>query len=393
MALFLINRKQNSRPQNIWTIVLGFIAVSMTVIAFFWYSAGNYSLFYKLDILDYFATLSFIPMIFIYFREVTGDKGKWTKLKTGLLFTPPVLLGSVVAVVYLLMGSEQAAAFSQNVVEDPKSLPQNPSLYYKILFVIGEYLYTLFILMQAVYVFIYAFRRLLLYRNRLNDFFSDIEDKDLEHHWSALWGLFALLLFTFVIALSGYMQYIEYDIWVSIIPVIIGICIFYICYHVSLSRYTAESFAKELVLSDEKAMLEGYGNPGEDEVLDEGADNKNNIPLKFLIKFNQVIDEDKIFLQKKLRVDDVATLVGTNRTYISRILKDEYNCDFWEFINRKRIEYAKEQALQNPELTIDDLARICGFSHDSTFSRTFRQCEEITFKEWRKKSSEGDVKL
>lgn len=386
MALFLTNRKQNSRPQNIWTIVLGFIVISMAVMAFFWYSEGNYSLFYKLDILDYFATLSFIPMIFLYFREVTGDKGKWTKLKTALLFTPSVLLGSVVALVYLLMGDEQAAAFSQNVVEDPKSLPQSPSLYYQVLFVIGEYLYSLSILTQAVFVFIYAFRRLLLYRNRLNDFFSDIEDKDLEHHWSALWGLFALLLLTFAIAVSGYLRYIEYDIWVSIIPVTIGVCIFYICYHVSLSRYTAESFARELVLSDEKVMLEGYGNPGEDEALDEGADNKNNIPLQFLIKFNQVIDEDKIFLRKNLRVDDVAILVGTNRTYISRILKDEYNCNFWDFINRKRIEYAKEQALQDQALRIDDLAEICGFSHGSTFSRTFRQYEEITFKEWRKKS-------
>ncbi|MDF9830402.1 helix-turn-helix transcriptional regulator [Parabacteroides sp. PF5-6] len=373
-ALFAANWRKNSRSQHIWTIVMAFITLSMGIMAFFWYSEGNYSLYYKMDILDYVATLSFIPFIFLYFREVTGDTGRWAKGKAGLLFLPPVVLGCVTATVYFLLGDEQAAAFSRATVEDPESLRQTSFLPYKILYFAGEYLYSISIAIQAIVVFVYAFRRLYRYRSHLEDFFSDTEDKDLKYHWAALRGLFVLLLLTLAVAASGYLQYIPYDIWVSIIPAVIGICLFIICYHVSLSHYTAASFARELLLSDEKAIIEESEN----------TDDAQNTYLKFLPRFNELMDQEQIFRQKKLHLDDVATLVGTNRAYLSYLLRDEYHTGFGEFINRKRIAYAKEQARLNPELTVDELAECSGFSHGSTFCRTFRQYEGVTFRTWQK---------
>ena len=376
--MFLINRKQNSRSQHIWGIAMALITVSMGITAYYWQDNKDYSLYYKLDILDYLATLSFVPFIYLYFRELTGDKSRlvW---KLVLLFLPPVLLGGVVTFIYLQMGDEQATYFIRSLIEEHGEIPYNASTpYYQIHKLANGYGYSVSLFVQVVIVTIYAVYRLLFYRKQLDDFFSNMEDKSMEHHWGVLRGLIALLLLATVISASGYLLFIKYDVWVSVGQILVGVVLYYTCYHVSHSYYTAENFDQELANS---------GNP--EEFYEEKTDTPAHIYQKILPVFNQVIDEDKLFLQKNLRVDDVATLVGTNRTYISRLLKDEYDCSFWTFINRKRIEYAKEQMMEDPTLTVDTVFERCGFSHATAFSRAFRQCEGITFREWQKKIKES----
>lgn len=386
-AYFFIEGKRNSRSQKIWMIATLFIATSMGIAAFYWQVDGNYSLFYKLDVLDAFMTLSFIPMIFLYFREVTGDKSRldW---KITLLFLPPVFLGVASTIVYAIMGDEQSAAYAKAMIENEDGILYDSSMpFYRLRVVVNEYIYSISLFLQAIIVLVYVMYRLIIYRKHLNDFFSNIDDKSMSHHWAVFWGLVALLGLTSVVAASGYLLYIEYDAWVSFIEILAGTILYYICFHVSQSRYTAANFDHELKLSDNEAIQQGYGLTLDKELLSEDSDDHSNIHAKLLPEFNRAIDEEKIFLHKNLRIDDVARLVSTNRTYISRLLKDEYHSSFWEFINRKRIDYAKEQICQQPNLTQEELAEMSGFTHDTSFSRAFKQCEGITFREWRKKHS------
>ncbi len=385
-VFFLCNSKRNTRSQNIWTVEMALATFLMASSAFYWYAEENYSLFYKLDIISIFCILLSIPVMYLYFKELTGDRHKsWLQLS--ILFIPPILFAGANAAGYLLIGDEYATAFTKAIIENRgDAVVEGHTLFRQMRFIVNEYTCSLLLLAQTVGVFIYATHRLLLYRKRLRDFFSNVDDKDIKHHWAVLCGNMALLVLTFVATALGYTLYIEYDISTSVFRVMYAVIYYYICYHVSISYYSATKLAEEFGITNNTTDSEGY------DILETESDDtnsKNHIHLKFLPKFNQVIDEDKVFLQKNLRVDEVASLVGTNRTYISRILKDEYNSSFWEFINRKRIEYAKEQVLINRGLTVEELADLCGFSHGSTFSRAFRQCEQITFKEWQEKLSKN----
>ncbi len=369
-TVFIVNRKQNSRLQNIWMVSTVLTTIFAGITAYYWYEGKDYHLFYKLDILDYIVSLSIFPVIFLYFRELTGDKSPldW---KMVLLFLPPVLCSGVIGFIYWQMGDEQAANFIRNLIEGQKeTLYDDSLLLHRIHKIINEYGYSLSFFTQALCVIIYAICRLLFYHKQLDDFFSDMEDKSMKHHWAVLRGLIALLVLALVIGASGYLLFIKYDIWVSVVMALIGLIMYYICYHVSHSYYTAANFAQELTNTGSVEEPEYYSG---------------TIDQKLLGKFNQVIERDKVYLQKNLRVDDVASFVCTNRTYISRILKEQYNCSFWTFINRKRIDYAKEQVSQNPALTAETLTEMCGFSHSSAFSRAFRQCEGITFREWQRR--------
>ncbi|NDV59440.1 AraC family transcriptional regulator [Bacteroides sp. 519] len=370
MVFFLLNWKRYSRSQHIWTVAMGLITISMGIAAYYWQDNKDYSLYYKLDIIDSLTTLSFVPVIFLYFREVTGDKSKMGSKMALLLLSPPILAGIIVSIVYLQMGNEQATSFMKSLIENQEYIVyDNSKVCTQIYKIANAYGYTSSLLAQVTIVIIYATHRLLFYRKQLDDFFSNIDDKSMEHHWAVLWGLIALLILTLGIGVSGYLLFIQYDIWVSVALTTTGVILYYICYHVSQAHYTAQNFALELI------------NTEDEEVPEPDNDGGNH---RLLNKFNQVIDEDRIFLQKNLRVDDVASLVCTNRTYISRIIKNEYNCNFWTFINHKRIGYAKEQVQKNPSLTIEALSEMCGFSHGTAFSRAFRQCEGITFREWQR---------
>src|SRR5574344_861968 len=55
-------------------------------------------------------------------------------------------------------------------------------------------------------------------------------------------------------------------------------------------------------------------------------------------KINKLFVCDKVYLNNKLNIQDVAQHVGTNRTYISTIINNRYGMNFCTFVNNHRLE-------------------------------------------------------
>ncbi|MDF9831365.1 helix-turn-helix domain-containing protein [Parabacteroides sp. PF5-6] len=102
------------------------------------------------------------------------------------------------------------------------------------------------------------------------------------------------------------------------------------------------------------------------------------------MEFDRLIYQEKIYLKKNLNREEIAKRLQTNRTYISALVREEYQCGFSEFINRLRIEHAQELMHQHPELNQEELAAQTGFTHPSAFSRTFKQYTGTTFRQYQK---------
>lgn len=242
---FLGSIKKNARSQNIWMVTSFLMAVSMAITGYYWFCDGNYGLFYKLDTLQIFLSLLFIPAFFMYFREVTGDTQPLGAFKIILLLLPAVWIGGATALFYLLLGDEQSTLYTQVMMESFGQASLNDIPYRSLLLASNEYVHSTFLVLQAVIVCIYAMRRMALFRSRLDEFFSDV-DSNMRHHWAVLWGILVLLLLIFTIAVLGYMLYIAYSIWVSVFGTLLGLTLYFISYHVSLSHYTAADFARDL---------------------------------------------------------------------------------------------------------------------------------------------------
>ncbi len=95
----------------------------------------------------------------------------------------------------------------------------------------------------------------------------------------------------------------------------------------------------------------------------------------------------KHFLNPEITIDQAAKQMGTNRTYLSSYLNNVYNTTFREWINGKRIDYASKLLLNEPALSVADVATQVGFNSSTYFIRQFSKCTGTTPLKWRKTQS------
>lgn len=103
---------------------------------------------------------------------------------------------------------------------------------------------------------------------------------------------------------------------------------------------------------------------------------------KLRIRFEEKIVSDKLFLKQGIRLSDIATMLDTNRTYISRLVNNTYNMSFSDYINTLRIDYAKQYLMNHRDAKQSDIATACGFPNASAFNSIFKKITGVTPKIW-----------
>ncbi len=96
--------------------------------------------------------------------------------------------------------------------------------------------------------------------------------------------------------------------------------------------------------------------------------------------FNKIITvlrEDKLYTNPDLTIQNLATAVGSNRTYVSACINRRTNFSFSQLVAQYRVESAKA-ILANPQYTSDHEAvssaiALSGFTSDQTFYRIFKE--------------------
>ena len=96
-----------------------------------------------------------------------------------------------------------------------------------------------------------------------------------------------------------------------------------------------------------------------------------------------LMDEQKPYLNSDLKLQDVADLLHSNRTYISDCIKTTRGQSFTQFINAYRLDEAMKQLQQYPEKKISAIWSEAGFATESSFFRTFKAANGVTPNEWR----------
>lgn len=102
-------------------------------------------------------------------------------------------------------------------------------------------------------------------------------------------------------------------------------------------------------------------------------------------KLEEYIREKELFLNAKLSLNDLATEMGTNRSYLSNCLNNELGVTFYDFINSFRLERAKS-LLGDAAFggNIEETALLSGFNSVSTFRRSFQKKYGCTPSQYRR---------
>ncbi len=93
--------------------------------------------------------------------------------------------------------------------------------------------------------------------------------------------------------------------------------------------------------------------------------------------YNKTIDlisNEKYYLNKSLKLSDLAAELSYNERQVSRSINRFSNGNFNKFINSFRIEYSKELLTggQFDHYTIEAIAEECGFSNKVSFYNAFK---------------------
>lgn len=83
--------------------------------------------------------------------------------------------------------------------------------------------------------------------------------------------------------------------------------------------------------------------------------------------------ESKFFLDSNYNIGMFAEQLGTNRTYASRFINQQFGVSFPTFINRLRLTHFMRLRQEKPHLSINSVLHQCGFNTAYSFRRAFVQ--------------------
>lgn len=95
------------------------------------------------------------------------------------------------------------------------------------------------------------------------------------------------------------------------------------------------------------------------------------------------IEKEKPYLNSRFKITDLANALGTNRNAISACINTQKACNFTQFVNQYRVEYAKHLMLSKPDIKIFEIYVAAGFANETTFFRAFKNVTGMTPNEWK----------
>mgnify|MGYP006363483611 FL=1 len=123
------------------------------------------------------------------------------------------------------------------------------------------------------------------------------------------------------------------------------------------------------------------------EEIEEPKSDDDVVSLNYIlaVRLEQKMSQDKLYLNPKLTITDVATAIGTNKTYLSNYLNNTLNTSFFDYINTFRINEACRIIEMMPERgrkSMSVVAQKSGFNSLSSFNRYFVKLKGISPKSY-----------
>ena len=236
-----------------------------------------------------------------------------------------------------------------------------------------------YILLAVIGFTVYMVREVRQYGRWLRDNYADLEHKEV---WQSLLVLAVImLLFCYYVVGCGSITY-EFIIQLCDIPLVA-----YLLWRVeTLQDLNPPISSENIVVADatpidDSDAMDTMIATEETEEADTSLSVRNNIgPL-----LRQHCEEPQLYLQYDLSLTQLATLIGVNRSYLSKHFALQ-GITYNTYINNLRIRHfvslCQERVAAHQPLSIQQLSLDSGFRSYSTFNGAFKQVMHTTATEW-----------
>ncbi|MDD4922674.1 MAG: hypothetical protein PHS30_09400 [Bacteroidales bacterium] len=334
------------------------IVVFVVFLSQFLYFSPYPEIYSKIDPFLQYAILLVYPLYYIYFRLLTVDPGFSFK-KHGWVFLAPTLL----FILYVFC----VARIPSDVYIDWLYYRVTPSdvLGIKYLNIIDTIIQIVFIL-QVLFTLAENSRLIHKYRKKAEQYYSNIGDSGIKMILMLNVTLLITAINSLVLKLLERYFVPENIIALTITSATFSAMLFIIGWLGLQQKSMNPTFESEI-----KDMEINYDNLS--------AGNRQLILEKIICLFKC----DKLYLNNRLTINDVAQSVGTNRTYISSIINQKFNQNFCSFVNNYRIEELEKVLKKHPEFTNQVLAETSGFGSIASLKRAIYSKTRLSISEWK----------
>ena len=302
------------------------------------------------DILYVSANLTVYPLYLIYIIRLTS---KWRAVYW-LMLLPGLLAIMATGTGYIFMTDEEDRMFvhnylyhnSQTGLTDMALFQAYIRQFCKLVFAIE--------VIATVVIGSMMIRR---YDRMVDEFYADTDDKSMRNIQSILYLVLTIAILSFIVNIIGRARFTDHEIILTTTSLMFSALLFAIGY---------EGLHRHFSIIDMRTNKEHVSN-------DDSAALKDAVNRSMTERIIALVENDKIYLQPDLKLDDVAQMMHTNRTYIYQAVNQQMGISFNEFINRYRIAHAKRLMASDPTLSMNDVALHSGFASLSSFYRNMKK--------------------
>ena len=302
------------------------------------------------DILYVSANLTVYPLYLIYIIRLTS---KWRAVYW-LMLLPGLLAIMATGTGYIFMTDEEDRMFvhnylyhnSQTGLTDMALFQAYIRQFCKLVFAIE--------VIATVVIGSMMIRR---YDRMVDEFYADTDDKSMRNIQSILYLVLIIAVLSFIVNIIGRARFTDHEIILTTTSLMFSALLFAIGY---------QGLHRHFSIIDMRTNKEQVSN-------DDSAALKDAVNRSMTERIIALVENDKIYLQPDLKLDDVAQMMHTNRTYIYQAVNQQMGISFNEFINRYRIAHAKRLMASDPTLSMNDVALHSGFASLSSFYRNMKK--------------------
>lgn len=309
-------------------------------------------------------TVSFAaPVFFLFLKTLTDYRG--LRARHFIPFIPSIIYAILLTAVVLCMTEPEQIYYMGHVIQG-ESGEMETSLPFKIMEFLGHRFFKAVILLQIVSVLVYAIFEIRKYYALLDDVYTTREGK--ETNKTLLFVGLCLAAIIYALAIFTVPHYSFIPTWRILLYMII-VCLFIgiVSYLLSGIQYTAENL-KSLLDSE---TVHNESEPDEDE----GS---------LAARLTNAMTEHELWKNPELTIISLSEFLGTNRTYVSKAIKSNFNGNFSDFVNRYRIEHAVKlmKSQRKEDVVLKSIAVDSGYGSLSSFTRNFKILYHATPSQW-----------
>ena len=350
LGILLFSKKDKVLTDNLMAIWLFFIGIHLT--GYFLFHKGYWETNPHLTGIT--APLPFLYGPFLYLYVLYSIKNESHLRKIDYLhFLPALLSYLLMSHFFFFYSAEEKVQVYKGIIDDYNGTLASIML---VGFIISGITYT-----------ILAYRKLVIREKVVKANFSEIDQINLKWLQNAIIGMGSFFVVATIVSILREIVGFQFPFNADIL--FYSIIVAFVVYIGYSGIKQKGLFANQTIQEEELVKTESeYKN----------SSLKDDDATKIHSELLDLMKEDKPYLNPKLTISELAQDLSTSTNHLSQVINQYEKVNFYDFVNKYRVEEFIENAQNNPEFSLLANAYDSGFNSKSTFNTAFKKIKSVT---------------